>query len=155
MRDTRRSIGLNDFVLKFSDLSKSEPKDITGEQFADRVGIGSYVADFHGLKTCNLPAYMNKAATLPFFIPFRALTNKAFDNLLVAGKTMAQSFHANAATRLHPIEWHSGIAAGVAAAHMNQYQISSQLALENIGDVQARISKYQPINWTLGARVFP
>jgi hypothetical protein len=155
MRDTRRSIGLNDFVLKFSDLSISEPKDITGEQFPDRVGIGSYVADFHGLKTCNLPAYMNKAATLPFFIPFRALTNKAFDNLLVAGKTMAQSFHANAATRLHPIEWHSGIAAGVAAAHMNQYQISSELALKNISDIQTRISKHQPINWTLGARVYP
>ena len=28
-----------------------------------------------------------------------------FGNLLVAGKTMAQSFLANYATRLHPIEW--------------------------------------------------
>jgi len=155
LRDTRRSIGLNDFVLKFSDLAASSPTDITGEQFPDRVGIGSYVADFHGLTTCKLPAYMNKSATLPFFIPFRALTNKSFDNLLVAGKTMAQSFHANAATRLHPIEWSSGIAAGVAAAHMNQYQISSELALKNIADIQARIAKRQPINWTLGSRVYP
>jgi hypothetical protein len=68
---------------------------------------------------------------------------------------MAQSFHANAATRLHPIEWHSGIAAGVSAAHMNQYQISSELALKNISDIQARVSKHQPINWTLGNRVHP
>jgi hypothetical protein len=155
LRDTRRSIGLNDFVLKFQDLAAIGPKDITGEQFADRVGIGSYVADFHGLTTCKLPVYMNRSETLPFFIPFRALTNKAFDNLLVAGKTMAQSFHANAATRLHPIEWHSGIAAGVAAAHMFQYQISSKLALESIRDIQTRISKHQPINWTLGTRVYP
>lgn len=155
LRDTRRSVGLNDFVLKFTDLAASEPKDVTGEQFADRVGIGSYVADFHGLNTCKLPNYMNKSNTLPFFIPFRALTNKAFDNLLVAGKTMAQSFHANAATRLHPIEWHSGIAAGVAAAHMNEFQISSELALKNIADIQTKISKYQPINWTLGTRVYP
>lgn len=155
MRDTRRSIGLNNFVLKFQDLTATNSKDITGEQFADRVGIGSYVADFHGLTTCKLPQYMNKSDTLPFFIPFRALTNNTFDNLLVAGKTMAQSFHANAATRLHPIEWHSGIAAGVSAAHMNEYQISSELALKNISDLQTRISKYQPINWTLGSRVHP
>lgn len=155
LRDTRRSIGINDFVLKFTDLAAVDTKDVTGEQFSDRVGIGSYVADFHGLNTCKLPSYMNKSNTLPFFIPFRALTNKAFDNLLVAGKTMAQSFHANAATRLHPIEWHSGIAAGVAAAHMNEFQISSELVLKNIGDVQTKIAKYQPINWTLGARVYP
>jgi hypothetical protein len=155
LRDTRRSIGLDDFVLKFQDLTSTSPTDVTGEQFPDRIGIGSYVADFHGLNTCKLPAYMNKSATLPFFIPFRALTNKSFDNLLVAGKTMAQSFHANAATRLHPIEWHSGIAAGVAAAHMFQYQISTKIAFENIKDIQFRISKYQPINWTLGNRIYP
>ena len=155
LRDTRRSIGINDFLLKFGDLAATSDEDITGEQFPDRVGIGSYVADFHGLLTCKLPDYMNKSMTLPFFIPFRALTNKAFDNLLVAGKTMAQSFHANAATRLHPIEWHSGVAAGVAAAHMNQYQISSELAYKNISDIQTKVSKYQPINWTLGSRVYP
>ena len=155
MRDTRRSIGLNDFVLRFEDLSSTSTEDITGEQFPDRVGIGSYVADFHALTTCKLPPYMNKSNTLPFFIPFRALTNKAYDNFLVAGKTMAQSFHANAATRLHPIEWHSGIAAGVAAAHMNQFQISSELALKNIKDIQERVAKHQPINWTLGSRVYP
>jgi len=155
LRDTRRSIGLNNFVLKFQDLTANNSKDVTGEQFPDRVGIGSYVADFHGLTTCKLPTYMNKSETLPFFIPFRALTNNSFDNLLVAGKTMAQSFHANAATRLHPIEWHSGIAAGVSAAHMNEYQISSELALKNISDIQARVSKHQPINWTLGNRVHP
>ena len=155
LRDTRRSIGLGDFILKFEDLSSSTPGDVTGEQFADRVGIGSYVADFHALTICKLPPYMNKSNTLPFFIPFRALTNKAFDNFLVAGKTMAQSFHANAATRLHPIEWHSGIAAGVAAAHMNQFQISSELALKNIKDIQIRVAKHQPINWTLGSRVYP
>lgn len=155
LRDTRRSIGVNNFVLKFEDLSATSNEDITGEQFPDRIGIGSYVADFHGLLTCKLPDYMNKSMTLPFFIPFRALTNKAFDNLLVAGKTMAQSFHANAATRLHPIEWHSGVAAGAAAAHMNQYQISSELAFKNIVDIQTKVSKYQPINWTLGSRVYP
>lgn len=45
---------------------------------------------------------------------FRSLTNAKYDNLLVAGKTIAQSFLVNAATRLHPVEWSSGTGAGKA-----------------------------------------
>jgi hypothetical protein len=33
---------------------------------------------------------MNNASVLPFYLPYRALTNADFGNLLVAGKTMAQ-----------------------------------------------------------------
>jgi len=36
---------------------------------------------------------------VPFFVPLRALTNKAVGNLLVAGKTIAQSFLANSVGR--------------------------------------------------------
>ena len=32
---------------------------------------------------------------LPYFIPLRAMTNRDFGNLIVAGKTIAQSFLAN------------------------------------------------------------
>ena len=41
--------------------------------------------------------------------------NERYRNLLVAGKAMAQTFLANSAARLRPIEWASGVAAGVAA----------------------------------------
>lgn len=59
--------------------------------------------DIHGMRGCKYPDYMIDAHpdVLPFFIPFRSLTNKQFSNLLVAGKTMALSFLANACTRLH------------------------------------------------------
>ena len=42
----------------------------------------------------------------------------AAPNLLVAGKCMAESFRANANTRLHPSEWTTGVAAGGAAVLM-------------------------------------
>jgi hypothetical protein len=43
-------------------------------------------------------------------------TDQDAGNLLVAGKTMAQSFFYNSASRLHPAEWSSGVAAGAAAS---------------------------------------
>jgi hypothetical protein len=64
---------------------------------------------------------------------------------------MAQSFLANSATRLHPIEWSSGTAAGVAAAHMAKTGKTSRQALEAIGEVQELVRQKTPIDWTLPA----
>lgn len=156
IRDTRRSVGLAGFVLKSTDL-RGPASQITGKRFADRIAIGSYAMDIHGLVGCGYPAYIRDAGheTLPFFVPFRALTNRDVSNLLVAGKTMAQSFLANAATRLHPIEWATGTAAGAASAHMARWGLSSQGALDNIGDIQQVVRARTPIDWTIGGAVYP
>lgn len=194
IRDTRRSVGLDDFVVRY------RPHLFEGERFADRIAIGAYDADIHPTLTCTMPPYIvdkDKPAALPanetlgqaldaqpleknltkpspqpsttpvpqssgnpdlasqqnrplpFYLPLRALTNRDFDNLLVAGKTMAQTFLANAATRLHPIEFASGVGAGVTGAHMATNQRSSRQALEAVGLVQQAISRYQPLEWTL------
>jgi hypothetical protein len=149
IRDTRRSIGLGDFVLKFADLSGPASQK-TGTKFPDRVALGAYPADIHHLATCEYPAFVDAAHdTLPFYIPFRALTNRDYGNLLVAGKTMAQTFLANSATRLHPIEWSSGTAAGVAAAEMAHSGAMSAELFERIDQVQARISIRTPIDWVI------
>jgi len=42
---------------------------------------------------------------------------------------MAQSFLANAATRLHPTEWSTGVAAGAAAVTMITNKINSTLEM--------------------------
>ncbi len=149
VRDTRRAIGLDGFILRFNDLS-GPAKNQTGTKFADRVALGAYPADIHPLAGCQYPDYVRSAHdTLPFYIPFRALTHYRIDNLLVAGKTMAQSFLANSATRLHPTEWSTGTAAGVAAAYMAQNGKSSQEAYESIEELQALIKKFTPIDWTI------
>jgi hypothetical protein len=151
IRDTRRAIGLDGFVLRFADLT-GPAEQRTGTVFPDRVALGAYPADIHPISGCTMPAYLVEAHdTLPFCIPFRALTHRELGNLLVAGKTMAQSFLANSATRLHPIEWSSGTAAGVAAAHMAKTGRTSREAFEAIGEVQELVRQKTPIDWTLPA----
>lgn len=149
IRDTRRAIGLDGFVLRFADLTGPAAQK-TGTVFPDRIALGAYPADIHPISGCSLPAYLTAAHdTLPFCIPFRALTHGELDNMLVAGKTMAQSFLANSATRLHPIEWSTGTAAGVAAAHMADRGLSTRQAFAAIAELQDLIRRQTPIDWTL------
>jgi hypothetical protein len=149
IRDTRRAIGLDGYVLRFADLT-GPPEQVTGTKFADRVALGAYPADIHPLASCANPPYALAAHdTLPFMIPFRALTHESLENLLTAGKTMAQSYLANSATRLHPIEWSTGAAAGAAAAYMARTGKTSREAYEAIEEVQTHVKKYTPIDWTI------
>jgi hypothetical protein len=155
IRDTRRSIGLDGFVLRFADLTGPLTAR-TGTPFDDRVALGAYPADVHGLANCRLPEYARAPGeTLPFFVPFRALTNDRFENLLVAGKTMAQSFLANSATRLHPIEWSTGTAAGVAAAYMAETGKNSREAYGSIDKLQRKLRRLTPLEWTIDKQIRP
>ncbi len=156
LRDTRRSVGWNGFILKQSDL-EDDGSGLTGKRFIDRIAIGLYSADLHPMKTCRYPDFVfGRWTPYPYYIPLRALTNRDVANLLVAGKTMAQSFQVNAATRLHPIEMSSGIGAGAAAATMIGKGIddSAQLVLK-YADVQAVARKSTPIDWTINAVTYP
>ena len=153
IRDTRRSIGINGFRLKLSDLiceADEAAERQTGTDFADRVALGAYAADIHPLRGCDYPDHvMENHATLPFYIPYRSLTNRDCKNLLVAGKTMAQSFLANSATRLHPIEWSSGCAAGAAAAYLAEAGKSTHQGYEAVAEIQSIVRRHTPIDWTL------
>ncbi len=64
-------------------------------------------------------------------------------------------FLANAATRLQPIEWSSGTAAGAAAAHMARWGLSSRGALGAIADIQAVVKARTPIDWTIEGKRYP
>jgi len=157
VRDTRRSVGLENFVLGSGHL-RGPAAQKTGTRFADRIALGAYAIDVHPLETCSLAPYLGEAEgePLPFFLPFRSLTNRDVANLLVAGKTMAQSFIANAATRLQPIEWTTGIGAGAAAAHMVSASLATTRdALADIAAVQSRIRRYAPLEWTIDGQPYP
>lgn len=150
IRDTRRSIGVGDFVMKFA----GEAAD--GFKYPDSIGVGAYVADVHATRNagCASPAHVIAAGKVypqAFYLPLRAHTNRDIGNMLVAGKTMAQTFVLNAATRLQPIEFASGTGAGVAAALMHGKQMSSSDLLANsadISDIQKRIdTSYGLTEW--------
>jgi hypothetical protein len=120
-RDTRRALGIDGYRLTHPPLR--DWVGMTGEHFTDSVAIGDYNDDTHELKmpTCVYPEYMSGQNTAqggkPYYIPLRALLVGGAPNLLATGKTMAQSFHANSNTRLHPSEWTSGTAAGGACTN--------------------------------------
>lgn len=104
------------------------PNNITGTIFYDRVAIGNYNTDLHKLTSCTYPDYIkyfDSYLPLPFFLPFRAMTNKKIGNLIVTGRLMAQSFLSNSATRVHPVMWAAGTASGVCAAYMIQNNLST------------------------------
>jgi len=50
--------------------------------------LGEYIyTDIHHLSNCVYPDYLSAASTKPFYIPFRALTNRDFSNFLVESQT--------------------------------------------------------------------
>lgn len=111
MRDTRRSVGVRGFRIQY------EKDLVPGVKPRWSVGIGVYAADQHPIQGC--PAVVPSTAyPQPYYIPFEALTNETFDNLLVGGKTIAQDYLASTSTRLHPIEFATGTASGVTAAKL-------------------------------------
>ena len=82
-------------------------------------------------------------------MPFRALTSWDAPNLLVAGKGMAQTFYANAATRLHPEEWVAGVAAGAAAGIMVEQRWGAARLYYNVSVLQAAlVEEGSPLEWT-------
>ncbi|WP_421657109.1 FAD-dependent oxidoreductase [Leptothermofonsia sp. ETS-13] len=110
--------------------------------YMDSVGISQYAIDFHpcmlesppqkpgnierpGVRQAHGPAY-------PAQIPLRAMIPQQIDNLLVAGKSIATSYIAAAAYRVHSFEWSVGAAAGTTASFVLEegllpYQLVSEL----------------------------
>jgi hypothetical protein len=176
LRDTRRSVGLDGFRLFYPYLDDivngTHLNGSTGYRFEDTVAIGDYPVDIHPLNAavCTLPSYyFEEHPMLAYYIPFRALTNQDVPNLLVAGlvaavvvtfsnphlgKNIAESFLANAPTRLHPSEWTTGLAAGAAAVLMWQKSWSTADMLDNIEVLQDLLQTpgiRQPLEWNFGA----
>jgi len=86
--------------------------------FTDAVGTGWYAMDLHRCAAGEptLGSRMWNRDTRPFQIPLGMLIPDQVDGLLVTGKAAGTTHLTNGAYRVHPVEWHSGEAAGTAAA---------------------------------------
>ena len=151
----RRSIGRG--WLPLEDLRPVAVSGTThGQALQGSNRLGRVSGRHPSLVSCDYPPTSPRdTRRFPFYIPFRALTNRDFNNLLVAGKTMAQSFMANSATRLHPIEWSTGTAAGVAAALMARNNWTSTQAIDHITELQTLVRRHTPIDWTIDGTRYP
>lgn len=119
--------GLEYLKLPAGPLSASQISRRTRSTiFQDSVGIAQYAMDFHpcmeqsppevpgnqerpGVRQAHGPAY-------PGEVPLRAMIPQRIDNLIVAGKGIANSTIAASAYRVHAFEWSVGAAAGTTAA---------------------------------------
>ncbi|CAF1463385.1 unnamed protein product, partial [Rotaria sordida] len=158
LRESRRSIGINNFLLNISMIS-GNARDIHGYIPHDRLCLGAYNVDIHSMSQCKYPAYIYQYyPVLPYYVPLRAMTNRDIDNLFVIGKTMAQTFLVNSATRLHPVEFSSGQAAGIASAYAIQSNIGNVGDLmqdEHLRQIQALVISITPISWTINGTQYP
>ena len=158
LRESRRSIGISNFLMTMSMIS-GDARDMHGQIPHDRLCLGAYNVDIHPMAPCKYPAYIYRAyPVLPYYISLRAMTNRDVDNLLVIGKTMAQSFLVNSATRLHPVEFSSGQAAGIVSAYAIQSNIRNVgdlLQTEHLRQVQALVQAITPIAWTINGTQYP
>jgi hypothetical protein len=126
--------------------------------YPDSVGISHYAIDFHPCMTLSppeAPGNTERAGvrqihgpSYPGEIPLRAMIPQKIDNLLVAGKTIATSYSAAAAYRVHSFEWSSGAAAGTTADFVLQkgvlpYQLTQNLPSSNplLDQLRARLEQ--------------
>lgn len=156
LRDARRGTGgIDGFRLLYEPMlntsNRPQYPDF-GVYFNDTIGIGNYNSDIHTMlrADCPTPSYLHIGITKKYYLPFRALTHAESPNLLLAGKSMSMSFWANAATRLHPEEWMTGTAAGVAAGLMVENGWSTSDVYANILALKQRlnVSAGQPLTWS-------
>jgi len=158
LRESRRSIGFENFLMNITTIS-GHARDLHGYIFDDHLCIGAYDVDVHSMPHCTYPPYMNEYyPILPYYIPLRAMTNLDIDNLVVIGKTMAQSFLVNSATRLHPVEFSIGQAAGVVgtyAVQNNLQSVSEMLKEDHLRRVQSIVKVFTPTSWTINGTRYP
>ena len=120
IRESRRIRGL-ERVLEPDLLANSldgAGRGARAKFFPNAVAIGWYPLDLHpSVGNASVTMY---APTLPFQIPLGALIPERTTNLVAACKNIGTTHLSNGATRLHPVEWAIGEAAGALAAYCLQ-----------------------------------
>ena len=84
IRDTRRSIGLDGFILKVDDLGGEPIRNKTGKSVSATGSpwVPTALISTPSLTCQTTPDYVNFGhETLPFCIPFRALTHERYEQL--------------------------------------------------------------------------
>ena len=108
------------------------------ETFPDSVGIGYYRIDLHPSAAGR--NYID-ISTYPFQIPLGTLIPVRVENLLPACKNLGVTHITNGATRMHPVEWTIGEAAGALAA----YCLDKQLVPRQVRNTPEHLEDFQRV----------
>jgi glycine/D-amino acid oxidase-like deaminating enzyme len=127
VRESRKLVG--EHILTTDELFDSV-------KFEDRIALGNYDVDIHspdGTGTC-IKKYDPKKY---YYIPYRSLLPKEYDNMLVVGRCISATHEAQSSVRIMPICASMGQAAGVAMANAHKNGKSTREI--NINEVQDRL----------------
>lgn len=103
------------FTMREQDVSEAcNPGRDRAVEYPDAVGIGCYAIDLHPAANGEMGL---EARALPFQIPLGALLPERVTNVIAAGKGIGVTHITNGCTRLHPVEWVIGEAAGLLAGY--------------------------------------
>ncbi|RMH24362.1 MAG: FAD-dependent oxidoreductase [Planctomycetota bacterium] len=119
-----------------------------GEPFPDSIAIGHYPIDLHPTAAGRNNVYV---PACPFRIPLSSLVPVRVRNLIAAGKALGVSHVANGCTRLHPVEWAIGEAAGLLGAWCLTHGTEPFAVCEN-SEAVARlrseaVGQGMPVSW--------
>lgn len=145
-RDGRRIMGEGGFMLSHYHI-KSQNGLKRGTKFDDRIATGAYPIDIHRLEGCEYTP--STTDVVPYYIPYRSMHNGIINNLIVAGKNIAQDYVVSSSTRIHVTEFKTGSAAGVIASELQKNSWTATQGGENIIHMQEKIKPYTPIEWNL------
>lgn len=132
IRESRRIVSLTTLTQLDLDTRQNPLADRVPPR-KDSVGVGAYRIDLHP-RTSGI-GYLD-VSSLPFQIPIGCLVPVRVNNLLAAAKNIGVTHIANGATRLHPVEWGIGEAAGILAAYCLEKKLLPRQVCESIGNLE-------------------
>jgi hypothetical protein len=106
VRETRRIVG--DYVLTEEDV-------LGAKKFDDGIALNNYPVDIHNPAGTGTVLKHLKPGEF-YSIPYRCLTPKKIENLIVGGRPISTTHEAHSSSRVMPIACATGHACGVAAA---------------------------------------
>ena len=98
----------------------AETRSDGAERYNDAVAIGYYFLDMHQ-RTEAAPPFLTQV--WPYQIPLGSLIPQRARNVIPACKNLGVTHVVNSATRLHPVEWVIGEAAGTLAAFCVEHHV--------------------------------
>lgn len=140
IRETRRITG--DYVLGLEDYKKRA-------MFADEIGRYAYSVDIHPLRPGKdtyaahrkeFDADLRYKKGESYGIPYRILTPRGLENVLVAGRCVSTDQKVHGSLRVMPGCFITGQAAGLAAALAAQQKISTHQV--DVKDLQQQLKKF-------------
>lgn len=131
LRDNFEALKNSEIIMTAAEIGVRESRMIEGEyvltqedlvactKFEDSIAVGNYDIDIHNPEGSGTSHYYFKPGEY-YTIPYRCLTPKNTNNLLVAGRCISSTHEAQASYRIMPICCCLGQAAGTAAAQAHK-----------------------------------